>query len=84
MNFQAAHLELCITPSRRHCALLLLVHALAGVALLLSGVEPWLATALGFAILVSFVWSLHRFGLLREARSVVYLVYRVVYLRCRR
>lgn len=73
MSFSADRLEFAIFPSRAHCILLALVHALALVALALSGVEVWLAGALGLAVVSSFAWSLRRYGLLKDPHSVMRL-----------
>lgn len=54
--------------------LLAVVHLLAIVALALSGLEPWLGAALGFAVFVSFAWALRRFGLLKDGNSVIRVV----------
>ena len=71
MSFSADHLEVTLRPSKWHGVLLTLVHLLALVALGFAGLEPWLAVALGLAVLASFARSLLRSCLLRDAGSVV-------------
>lgn len=71
MTFSKEHLELALRPSKWHCLLLSVVHLLALVALALAGLAPILAIAVGAVVVISFVHSLRRFGLLRDRRSVV-------------
>lgn len=76
MTLSADHMDVAIRPSRWHAALLAVVHLLALVALALSGVQIWLAVALGVAVLASFAYTLRRFAMLRDARSVVRVEWR--------
>ena len=75
MSFDPHHLEVSIRPSPWHCLLLTLVHLLAIVALGMSGLPLSYMAALGFAVLVSYTYTLRRFGLLRDASSVIRLAW---------
>jgi len=76
VSFSDEFIEVAVAPSRYHCILLTVVHLLALAALPLSGMEPWLVAALGLAVAASLAWSLRRYGLLKDPRSVIRLVWR--------
>jgi len=62
-----------IGPSRYYCALCLLVHALAFVALWFSGLAWYFVGGIGLALAASLAHHLYRYGLLAEDISVVAL-----------
>lgn len=75
MTFSGDHLEVSIRPSKWHCGLLAVVHLLALVALGWAGFALPVMLLVGLAVLASLGYTLWRFGLLRDSRSVIRLVW---------
>lgn len=68
-------LQLELGPSVYHCSLLIVCHGIAIASLFLTQMSIYFQAAIAFTVLVSLVFYLHRYGLLRDRLSVVSLDY---------
>ena len=71
MSFAGDAFYLALRPTRQHAALLILVHFIAFLAVLLSGVwSVAQASVLAMVIITSGIYRVYRFGMLRHPASV--------------
>ena len=71
MSFAGEAFYLALRPTKQHAALLILVHFVALLAVLLSGVwSVAQASVLVMAIITSGIYRVYRFGMLRHPASV--------------
>jgi len=68
-------LELGITASLTLCMLLTFAHGLAISGILVSGVESYYKAAFAVAVVASYIFCIHRYGLLIDPLSVVSVLY---------
>ena len=76
MSFAGDAFYLALRPTRQHAALLILVHCIAFLAVLLSGVwSVAQASVLAMVIITSGIYRVYRFGMLRHPASVLGINY---------